>query len=164
MSWRDITLPARVARRPRDTRGYPILFTAWIRKDGTPDFRVSDEAKRRLCAASRLCGICGELLPYYITFLGGPLAVQNRVFGDPPMHAECADYSARVCPYLTTRAERKATGGTMPPGGVPWKSDRLCLYQTRSFSLLEERTGFVFRAAPAVSLEWRTVPIPGGHP
>lgn len=33
-------------------------------------------------------------------FVGGELAVVNRLFFDPPMHKECAEFSLKVCPFL----------------------------------------------------------------
>lgn len=157
-SWREVPLPATVAALPRDRRGFPVLFTAVVRPDGTPDFRVSDPLKRARCVTERLCGICGAALTYWSAFIAGPLMFENRIAGDPPMHEACARYALRVCPYLVWRdAERKADEhGTDDLGGIRQKPGSVVLWVTRSWEVLAaggDSEGFVFRAAPAKRIE-----------
>lgn len=152
-----VEMPERVKALPRDARGYPVLFTARIKPDGTPDFRTSDARKRILCADKRLCGICGQELGYYIYFIGGPLSAKHRAFGDPPMHKECAEFSAAVCPYIATAAERRQNDEQVvqPTGGVLEKPEKFCLYETRSYKKTNETIDFAFIAAPALSIVWK---------
>jgi hypothetical protein len=103
--WRTVPLPMRMARLPRDYRGYPIFYT--VQPDQPPqdgdriDFRVLNQAHHVTCALERRCAICNTRLGSQLFFVGGPMCVQNRVFGDGPVHEECARYAMRVCPYLS---------------------------------------------------------------
>lgn len=45
------------------------------------------------------CRVCDDRLRKY-AFVGGPLSAAQRLYADPPAHVECAEYSARVCPFL----------------------------------------------------------------
>lgn len=158
-----VQVPERLARRPRDARGYPVLFTSHVREDGTPDFRVSDPDRVLEAAQRRLCGVCGERLGYWIVFLSGPQGCANRCFADPPMHPECAEFSVAVCPYLATRAERSAAmqrehgAGfqAMDPTAVRDKPTKLGLFTTRDYTTIPNGDFFLFRAATAKSIEWR---------
>lgn len=89
--------------------GYPIPYTTLILQDGTPDFRVVDEAKRRNCIDKKLCGVCGEKLKRRIAFIGGPWSIENRTFIDPAMHLLCARFAAKTCPYLAGDKRQYAT-------------------------------------------------------
>lgn len=151
-------MPPGVAALPRDARGFPVLFTAVIREDGTPDFRVSDPVKRARCVTERVCGICSLPLPYWVAFVAGPLMLQNRVAGDPPMHEACARYALAVCPYLVWRdAERRAHEDDVDDlGGVRQKPSECILWIARSWEVVPVGDGpgsFVFRAAPAKRIE-----------
>lgn len=102
MAWRDLSTietPRRIAALPKDSRGYPIFFMVNI-KDGKPDFRDMDPAKGNRCIRERLCGICGAPLGKSVAFVGGPMSIRNRLFGDPPSHVECARYALQACPFL----------------------------------------------------------------
>ena len=93
-------IPFRLARRPRDARGYVIPFAQFIKPDGTPDFRVMDEALTSKALRRRLCGLCGEPMRKDVWFIGGPKCVEYGCFYDPPMHRECAVYALETCPHL----------------------------------------------------------------
>ncbi|MFZ0804142.1 MAG: hypothetical protein WAN70_18395 [Terriglobales bacterium] len=84
--------------------GMPVpVFVTWF--DGVPDFRVPDTQKVAECLKLRLCGICGRKLGEHMYFIGGPLSKANKLFNDPPMHKACAEFSSRVCPYLTGKRQ-----------------------------------------------------------
>lgn len=107
-------IPVRIRRLPVDDRGYPVpWFVAWI--DGKPDFRVVDSRKVVQAVRSKLCWVCGETLGTHLAFVIGPMCAINRVSGEPPAHLECAEFSARACPFLTTPKERRREAG-MPEG------------------------------------------------
>lgn len=96
----EVPMPDRLARLPRDARGYPITFTVMRLPNGDHDFTTSDPFRWREALSKRLCGLCGEKLERKIWFIGGPKCIANRFFFDHPMHEECARYALVVCPYL----------------------------------------------------------------
>ncbi len=101
--WTDLSAipaPPRIARLPKDERGYPIPAWALTDAHGRPDFNVLDMARWVRLAQFRFCGICGEALGRHLAFVGGPKSVANRVFKDLPMHHDCAAYALRACPFL----------------------------------------------------------------
>ena len=97
-----IPVPDRMRQLPRDKRGYPIFFAAFIDSDGTPHFTINDEGKRNRMIADDLCSICGQKLFRGRWFCGGPLSAfhDKGMYSDMPMHDECVHYALRVCPYL----------------------------------------------------------------
>lgn len=116
-------LPNRMKSLPRDSRGWPLpFFTAVI--DGKPDFRVIDPETVQACAQDHLCFTCGQRLPARGsgTFVVGPIGLMNRISGEPPSHLDCAEWSARACPFLANPGkERRVTAipeATTELGGV----------------------------------------------
>jgi hypothetical protein len=101
-AWVDlktVKLPLHMKALPRDARGYPVPWIAAVGSDGRADFRVIDKAKTMEALTNRRCAICGKvMLAAY--FVGGPLSMRNRLFNDPPMHKDCAEYALKVCPFL----------------------------------------------------------------
>jgi hypothetical protein len=80
--------------------GYPVPFTqVWI--DGKPDFRAVDPAKTMRCVQEKLCAVCGRRLGEKSRFIGGPLSKNNRLFTDPPMHRQCAEFASQTCPFVS---------------------------------------------------------------
>jgi hypothetical protein len=78
---------------------YLVPFTVeWI--DGKPDFRVINRAKIIECGRDKLCGVCGHKLGEFCWFIGGELCKENHIFVDPPMHEECARFTAATCPFV----------------------------------------------------------------
>ena len=50
-------MPALVAARPRDARGYPVpAITPWV--DGAPHFAATGTTRTYICAVERRCSIC----------------------------------------------------------------------------------------------------------
>lgn len=114
--WQSVPMPERLASRPKDVRGFPITFVTLIESDGRPDFTTIDGRKIVRCITEGLCGMCG--LSFYVdepvAFIGGPLAIENANFLDPPMHVECAEYAFQVCPHIaidTSRYSKPNLGG-----------------------------------------------------
>lgn len=117
----NIETPERIAKLPTDEKGrYVPWFVAW--PDGKPDFRCVDAPKIIEAVRSRLCWVCGERLGKYLAFTIGPMCAINHISSEPPSHKECAIYSARVCPFLTTprmhRRERDLPEGVTDPAGI----------------------------------------------
>lgn len=95
----EVPIPLRLDARPRAANGFPIPYLVVI-VDGRPDFRISDPDKWLECNLHKLCALCGQPLKKRGWFVGGPLCHENRIFLDPPMHRDCAEYALKVCPYL----------------------------------------------------------------
>lgn len=114
-AWTDldsIAMPERIARLPKDERGYPVQVTAGKGTDGKIDFRAINMNAWANCVKLRRCGICGEPLGANIAFVGGPISMDNRGFVDAGMHRDCARYACQVCPFIA--APRFAYARTIP--------------------------------------------------
>lgn len=98
----------RVAALPQ-YHGFPIPYFAKIRTDGTPDFKITDEARRTLCAIERRCWVCGQILGRFTAFLGGPKSIGYRLFVDGPMHRDCAQDAMAICPFMLGRMDYATT-------------------------------------------------------
>lgn len=94
-------MPERIARLPRDKRGFPIPWNV-LQDNGVPFFTVNDSEKHNLALRSRLCPICGDCLGRWKWFAGGPLSAFHEAGGyfDLPGHADCMRYALSTCPYL----------------------------------------------------------------
>jgi hypothetical protein len=171
--WREVSVPARVASLPKDPRGYPIFFTV-APPDGQPaNHKILNWRNRNRCAEERLCGVCGQPLDYWLAFVGGPMCVDLRAYGDPPMHRECAEYSLKVCPFLATdlqysdpKVMEQAFGTTEDEYASPYKPKYAALYLTRKFTftyLSADRTMITFTPAAAkrVTYWYRGRPVEG---
>lgn len=99
-------IPPRIARLPIDARGYPVpWFVAWI--EGAPEFRAMDVDKWTRAVRERRCWMCGDTLGRYLSFVIGPMCGVNRTTSEPPCHLECAEWSARNCPFLSRPQARR---------------------------------------------------------
>lgn len=149
-------------------RGFPVpWFVTWI--DGKPDFRIVDPHKIIMGVQSRLCFICGRPLTAQKTFVGGPITVINRISSEPPNHFDCAEYAARVCPFLS-RPQARRRDKDMPEevDGVTFKMDPLmvrrnagitALWTTLGYRLIKmprERVavGFLLHMGDPVDVRW----------
>ena len=98
--------PVRIARLPKDERGYPVpWFVAWLLDDldgraheversrpgARPDFRILASGARELAVKKRLCWVCGEPLGVHQVFAIGPMCAVNRTTMEPPGHRACID-------------------------------------------------------------------------
>lgn len=115
----DLPTPARIAARPRDARGFPILaITPWAA--GEPTFAVTGTARIHICAVERRCSICGTALapgPVWRVVAGaeadamaaaGPGYVNRAATVEPPGHRACMLYAAVVCPWLARPNARRS--------------------------------------------------------
>lgn len=104
-------LPARLVPLLR-RRGFPVpWFVPWLDPatqrivppdfpGAYPEFRAADARKRVEAVNHHRCWVCGQRLGTYLAFGIGPMCAVNRISADPPMHAECAAWSAMACPFL----------------------------------------------------------------
>lgn len=156
------TIPTRLARRPRDGRGFPIPYAQYVDETGQPDFRVLDGARTAECLSGRRCGLCGESLGAHIFFIGGPGSAASGLFYDPPMHRECALFAITTCPHL---ARAKGRYAKEPAGDgfvsrdidTDKKAEVFALLHTKAYGLAPERTtgGLVIKARlPWLDIRW----------
>lgn len=113
--------PIRIARLPKDHRGYPVpWFVAWMKgghevsrdyMGAEPDFRILGAGTREIAVKKRLCWVCGEKLGVHQVFAIGPMCAVNRTTMEPPGHRACVEYSAQACPFLTVPARRRNEAG-----------------------------------------------------
>lgn len=130
-------MPKRIAKLPVDHRGYPVpWFVQWV--DGKPDFRVIGIGKRADAYHKRLCWVCGEPLGKFMAFVIGPMCAVNRISSEPPSHRDCAEFSARACPFLT-RPQVERREGNLPEGAN-----------------LADTPGIALARNPGVALVWVT--------
>lgn len=116
-----VEVPRRMGRLPIDKHGRPVpWFTAWV--DGEPDFRIAREEALRDALRFELCWVCGQRRGRWGSFVIGPMCAVNRVTAEPPCHRECAEYSARACPFLTVPGMRRRDTSNVPgrkdPAGI----------------------------------------------
>jgi hypothetical protein len=105
-------LPPRMHLLPIDSRGYPVpWFVQWLDAHGSrvewhtpgavPEFRLMDQQKWVRAVNEARCWVCGDVLDVYKTFVLGPMCGLNRTTSEPACHRECAQWSARNCPFLS---------------------------------------------------------------
>jgi hypothetical protein len=166
----ETPIPERLARRPRDARGFPIPVTVLIKPDGTPDFRVTDVQRWARLVKGRICAMCGEPLGRHLAFIGGPRSHESRVFTDAAMHTDCASYAMAVCPFLALANSRHARklpaieGVTLraTDEAVIDRPEKMFIGVTTSYRpyRLEDGT-LVVQAGPWERVEWHEPHQPG---
>jgi hypothetical protein len=138
-------LPSRMQRLPIDERGYVVpWFVDWI--DGKPEFRAMDLSKWVRAVREKLCWVCGQQLGVHLAFVIGPMCGINRTTSEPPCHLECAQWSARNCPFLTQReVHRREEKSDAFAKGAGCPIDRqpgvACIWISRSYSIFDDGRG-----------------------
>jgi hypothetical protein len=130
----QVPMPAAVAARPRDARGFPVLaITPW--RDGVPEFAVTSPSRILVCAVERRCSICGLGLgkgPVWrvvaadeaVAIAANPAGFDNLASTvEPPGHRLCMLYAAVVCPWLARpnarrRLDAEVAGARIPRGAA----------------------------------------------
>jgi hypothetical protein len=95
----DTPIPARLAHRP--TQGG--LVVPWIAvqlADGTHDFAACVGRQVNLAMLDQLCQVCGDPIPPPIVFFAAADQLDDMLLDAPPLHPECAAYSAQACPMV----------------------------------------------------------------
>jgi hypothetical protein len=161
--------PLRMRKLPLNDKGYPVpWFVAW--DDGKPEFRAMDGEKWARAVKHRLCWLCGKKLGRRMTFVAGPMCGINRTSAEPPCHHECAEYSARACPFLTLpKAIRRDSGlpEELRLGSVPTKDTHIIggtaitrnpgvamLWTTTSYKVHRVDNGHVIEMGEPELVEW----------
>jgi len=134
-----------MADLPVDERGYPVSwFVAW--QDGKPEFRAMDGEKWMQAVRFKLCWVCGKALGVYKTFVAGPMCGINRTSAEPPCHLECAQWSARNCPFLSNpqQSRRDLAGASLvdAPGFALQRNPGVTLlWTTKTYSIFNDGHG-----------------------
>lgn len=165
----DTKMPDRIAALRRDRRGYPVpRFVKWFH--GEPDFRVIDVEYLARAVHANLCWICGNELGRYMTFTIGPMCCVNRVSSEPPSHLACADYAARVCPFLAIPGAHRITSKHphVPGPGIMLEHNPGCvaLWITKTYSVRQTtlgQPGALFHLGDPWSVEWFAEGSPATH-
>jgi hypothetical protein len=154
MKWKILPRPElepltdRLKRLPVDKRGYPVpWFVDWI--NGEPEFRAMNPDKWALAVRDRLCWVCGVPLGRWLTFVIGPMCGITRTTAEPPCHTECAEWSARNCPFLSrphaVRREDDVINNAMSDGvagiAILRNPGVTLLWTTRSYTLFDDGRG-----------------------
>lgn len=161
-------MPDRIERLPVDKRGYPIpWFVAWLhegeeveRGEGEPDFRIMCSTAIREALDTGRCWVCGQTLGSNLAFNIGPMCAVNRISAEPPSHRDCADWSARACPFLSkpkaSRREAKMPEETKElPGVAIMRNPGVALvWVTRKYELKPVDNGVLFEIGDPQEVRW----------
>ena len=140
-------LPSRLKNLPIDERGYPVpWFVDWI--DGKPEFRAMDPRKWIEAVRFKKCWVCGERMGRWMTFVAGPMCGISRTSSEPPCHLECAQWSARNCPFVNNSQAIRRTdaeinnlspciGGT----AITRNPGVTMLWTTKDYSVFDDGSG-----------------------
>jgi hypothetical protein len=154
-------LPSRMKNLPVDERGYVVpWFVDWI--DGKPEFRAMDPNKWIQAVKFKKCWVCGERLGRWMTFVAGPMCGINRTSSEPPCHLECAEWSARNCPFLNNpdsirRVDEQIHGESPCVGGTALRRNPgvTMLWTCLDYSVFDDGSGgkLIQMGEPA-KVEW----------
>lgn len=158
--WKAVTMPPRIARLPKDPRGFPVPFTAQV-LNGKADLTVIDPKKWDKALRQSLCGICGAALLDDYYFVGGEMCAANRLFTDLPMHSECATYSLQVCPFLAAPkmayrkdSTRDAEAHRTLTSVSTERPSRFMLGHALGYELVSNGGEILLHAYPWFNLQW----------
>lgn len=152
-------MPDRIKALPVDHRGFPVpWFVAWI--NGKPDHRCVDKAKIRPAILHRRCWLCGQSLGAYLTFPIGPMCAVTRTTSEPPSHRDCAEFAAKVCPFLTIPAKKRRDSNLPdtvqdPPGEhLAHNPGALALWICKRYESFTEDGGLLFSVGDPTEVVW----------
>ena len=160
---RDVPEPPRISRRKRDKHGRPVpWFVAWL--DGIPDFRLVAPGAVQTAWVAGLCWVCGIRFQRQEprAFVIGPMCVVNRIAAEPPLHHDCATYSALACPFLATprmvrREKHLPPGVAQPPGVMIRRNPGVTAVWVAKYtepSAVRDPDGLLFRIGEPMFVEW----------
>lgn len=154
-----LPVPHRMSGLPRNKAGYVVpWFVANI--DGEWDFRVIRADGILRAVEDGLCFLCGKVRGRFSTFAIGPMCAINRVSAEPPSHLECAEYAAKVCPFLTNpkmvRRENGKPEDVTVAGDMIARNPGVTLLWTTNLWYVDSdgRGGALFRMGPPTSVDW----------
>lgn len=153
-----LPLPPRIAALPVDERGYPVpWFVSWV--DGKPEFRAADARKLFLAVREKRCWVCGDYLGVYKAFVLGPMCTINRVSAEPPSHRDCAEFSAKACPFLTKPHMRRREDGLPEEAGcaghmIKRNPGAVAIWMTKTYTLADAGNGVLFKVGDPEEVTW----------
>jgi hypothetical protein len=156
----EVSTPTRIARLPLDRHGRPIPWFVHREEDGTPDFRVIRRGGLADAVRFELCWVCGQPRGRWAAFVIGPMCAINRVSAEPPSHRECAIFSARACPFLTTPGMRRRERGLPEDhadaaGNAIKRNPGVALvWSSRSWSVFRAPGGVLFDVGDPTEALW----------
>lgn len=159
MTHRFPDAPERIRALPVDHRGFPIPWFV-ADQDGVRDFRVADGRKMPEAYNKGLCWVCGQRRGAFGAFVVGPMCAVNRTSSEPPSHLDCAQFSARACPFLTQPRMRRNEKGlpedAQEPGGIMIKRNPgvALVWVTRSYRLFRDQGQPLFRMGEPTDVYW----------
>ena len=114
-------IPARLAGRPT-VGGLVVPWVSVVLVDGTPVLGNLHGSRADRCFLEKLCQICGDKLDHPIVLFSPASSHAKDQTPEPPMHPECAAYSAKACPMVNGcmthwRAAARAAGKPCPDPG-----------------------------------------------
>lgn len=151
-------MPPRIAKLPRDERGYPVpWFVAWDK--GKPVFPVADGAKFGRAIRQNLCWVCGEKNNEILAFVIGPMCGINRTSSEPPCHLSCALFAVQACPFLTKpkmgRVECPGIGEVEPAGVMLKRNPGCCgVWLTKRYETFCCDTGWLIKIGEPRLVHW----------
>jgi hypothetical protein len=156
----SIPVPDRIKRLPISPTGFYVpWFVSWI--DGLPEFRAFDGDKMVAAVNRKLCWVCGQPLGQYKAFTIGPMCAINRTIAEPPSHLECAEYSVRACPFLSTprarRNEKDLPAHENPAGNMILRNPgAVAIWVCKEFSVTRDldQHGVLFRLGVPEAVHW----------
>lgn len=151
-------VPKRLRRLPVE-RGYPVpWFAAFV--DGHYDFRVIGPNKIAQAVREKRCWTCGDILGVNLCFPIGPMCAINRTISEPPSHFECAEWSARACPFLTQKESERRTSN-LPADvvdaagcGIKRQPGVILLWVTNSYRIMKVFNGVLFNIGEPIKTIW----------
>ena len=130
--------PGRMRQLPRDARGYVYpWFVDTLPSTGQLDHRTMNRGKLVQAIERGLCWVCGGPMgTRRRTFLIGPMCLVNRVTAEPGCHYECAEYSARYCPFLSRPKQKRRQFRDEELGGLEKSSAGMPICRNPGVALL----------------------------
>jgi hypothetical protein len=152
-------MPARMKALPISDEGYPVPWFV-SKLDGKWNFVGIDPRKPMEAFRRSICWVCGGRLGTYKSFVIGPMCAVNRVTSEPASHLDCAQFSARSCPFLTRprmrRNDKAMEGRRGPDRGIPIdRNPGVCLvWSCRDYTPFRNGAGYLFRLGDPVLTSW----------
>lgn len=157
------SLPDRMRELPIASNGWVIPWFVARLPSGEPEFRAADYEKFVKAIRYQLCWVCGQRLGRHLAFVIGPMCAINRTTSEPPSHLECAQWSAKNCPFLSRPHMHRREAGmpeeVVEPAGVciPRNPGVTMIWITYGFHLFDDNNGRkLIRIYDPVEVEYYT--------
>lgn len=166
LRWELEPLPRRMRGLPVH-RGYPVpWFVEWVQDgegcpvgEGEPDFRIMSAGRRLQALDEGVCWVCGQQLGKFRSFVIGPMCAVNRTSAEPPAHRDCAEWSARNCPFLARpHARRRDVPDAASAPGIALKRNPgvagVWTVKLGGYSVFRVEDGWLFNIGEPLSVTW----------